>query len=269
LDYVAIPPVALLDDIGGMQGRHLCLAHVCEQSPDVYGAWYARASRDRHEYVTLDNGAFELGASVADELLLRWMANLVPTEVVIPDVLGDIQATVSRGRAFVEKAEDTFQASGGLVSGYLAVGQGRTFNEWCDCVRALLEIPRVNAIGIVEETADWFPTTGGRLALIRTVESWLRPRAEIHLLGTDESFAETRAIAKACPWVRSTDSGKSTVYALSGHRLDIQDGPKIAYPGRPKDFFECAVTHAQREDAIWNAACVRAWCKVSQVVLAD
>lgn len=207
-----IVPVSHLEDIAANH-YHMCLAHLVKESP-TYTAFYRRMS-DEGKFVLMDNGAAENSQlKTADLLEMYRLVN--PTEIVIPDTLCNMKATLEQAEKFISEYAD-------LPYRFMAVPQGRTIEEWCICANQLLSrYPRINSIGV------------SKFLNIITKDPWVRMQAsvyvyelsvrlnrpiEIHLLGCDEGPAIVSEISREVPAVRGCDSAFAYIAAKAGNDI--------------------------------------------------
>ncbi|MEO0158054.1 MAG: hypothetical protein ABIM59_04915 [candidate division WOR-3 bacterium] len=96
--FCPIAPIAHLDKIWKYRS-HMVLPQLWEDS--IYRSFYKEA-RERGDFVVLDNGAYE-GTLLPLRELCRVAADLRPTVIVLPDVLGDYQKTEELSRKALPK----------------------------------------------------------------------------------------------------------------------------------------------------------------------
>ena len=162
-------------------------------------------------HVLLDNGAAENGVPIEAEDLFTLARMLNATEVVLPDTLGDAEATKREGFKAIQKGQRinrTFD--------YMAVPQGSTPSEWRRCLRAMLDWP-VRSIGISKFlTGGIYPDR--RIAL-EHVPELLESEKEIHLLGASD-LKEVVKINRVFPErIRGVDSAIASIYTIEGEYL--------------------------------------------------
>lgn len=232
-----IPPVSMLD-LFAHEPYHLCLLVECLRS-EQYRDFYARQAAQGH-HVILDNSAHELGHSRDISSLLEMAKIIRPTEIVLPDRLffGDDTARMSAEAAGI--VQDELPGMGMMV-----VPQGRTFEEWRDCLYSLLHIEGLTVVGISKDYEVWH---GGLRYLVSLVPS-LMP---IHLLGLGRQPRGLIGIGRDFPNVRGIDTAKPFVYADAGLELDgTLDTPR--YPGRENTYFEASAGQYDLHLKNWEA----------------
>ncbi len=106
MNFYAIGPLAYLNAICGPEYRfHMCLAqHLYDTdfTPTDYFMFYRRRCSLNGYRVILDNGVYECH-KLNNDYLLRATLELNPHVVVLPDVVGDMAATISGGELFKER----------------------------------------------------------------------------------------------------------------------------------------------------------------------
>ena len=122
------------------------LLHKLIEDPEYYNAvkdiMNVGASTFTSHQVYLDNSCFELGASLSNELLYEWCQKLLPSVVILPDTLGNKEATISQTDEFLDSYPDTAQYG-------MAVIQGNSPDEMIDCYQYFRDHPKnIYMIGI-------------------------------------------------------------------------------------------------------------------------
>jgi hypothetical protein len=250
-----IPPIP---DLGTFKstGIHLLLSHLLED--DRYKKYYS-FRRGEGDYLILDNSAHEFGVGNKAEQLLAQAKELRAQEVVAPDILFDANGTVEATRAmlvYIEKHWDVYEEAGS--PGLMLVPQGGNRTEWVKCLNNLLRtwdyivghrLMKPPVIGVSKDY-DVF-VKGGITTLIKEYLNIRTLGLEVHCLGWPSNLWSLAEVQKECPWVRSTDSAKPTVYARAGILLE-PGGVVPDYPRRPPDYFEVPLDSRQREIAVRN-----------------
>lgn len=245
-----IPPVPELDNFG-RGDFHLLLSHLSKHQE--YRRHYF-AQRQKGAYLVLDNSAHEFGAGQSAEHLVAQAVYYQAQEVVVPDVLDNCEATIDSAIASLEAwFEGESRSMKDLNPSLMYVPQGKDYDDWRECLVTLVRLHRHQSrhhairrdfvIGISKDYEVW---EGG---LLRLLENDIYPlvrdhvyrgvKVSVHLLGWGRDLWALNEISRTCPWIRSTDSAKPFVYALSGIELDDSDrSSSPEYPGRPEDYFE-------------------------------
>lgn len=260
-----ITPIPELRSFEHVDGMHLVLPQYLND--DRYLDFYLDQSKDG-TYIILDNGAYE-GAAIPPDALLRLAAGVLADEIVVPDKLNDMEATLKlAGEAFecwsLESRHFHLQQPQLML-----VPQGSTLEEWRTCLFGLiLRWQRfASPFGV---TASPKATIGIPVpALTRigveigeVLDRWARNLHEnydydIHLLGGMKDLYALNRIAREFPFVRSLDTAKPIVYAMRGIVLDPLNEPLPAHTGRPADYFTRELNEHQRRIAKHNIGITR------------
>lgn len=241
-----IPPIPNLSLAREGDGIHLLLAHLCKDQR--YVDFYKERSR-RGDYIILDNSAHEHGTGSPMQGLLKLAKRVGAHEVVVPDVLFSMEETL-------DSAQDTLDWLV-TVEGWAAyrragtprlmlVPQGESLAElsvclvgllqaWCKFVKEAPDLVPTPVIGI---SKDYQVYEGGLQGFVAKTVGPYRGNGifDVHLLGWANDLWATAQIQRSCPWVRSTDSAKPFVYALSKIKLE-PGGDYPQYPRRKEDYF--------------------------------
>lgn len=251
-----IPPIPMLSAFGS-GGFHLLLTHLLED--EKYLKHYIQ-ERQNGAYLVLDNSAHEKGEGEDAASLMASAIKLHAQEVVVPDVLFDAEKTVDKA---VHAHQVWYEAGhSGMIDlnpALMYVPQGEKFEDWFECCRDLLRlhfyaarrhaIRRTCVLGISKDYEMWH---GGLVhvvsSIIPVLSHWatLGMNVHIHMLGWGRDLWGLGAVRRSYPWIRSTDSAKPFVYALSGIELD-PDKPAPEYPTRPKNYFSKKLTVEQMQ----------------------
>ena len=204
-----IVPVSCLSTIASNH-YHMCLAHLVAQN-DEYAQFY-RDMSDSGKFVLMDNGAAENSQLEVGELLGLY-ERIRPTEIVVPDTLCDSKSTL-------EKADQFISQHGDLPYRFMAVPQGKTYEEWCACATTMLErYKRINTIGVSKFLNIATDDPYIRFAASRHVEAEaerLGMDVDIHLLGCDEGPSIVNDIQMEVPSVRGCDSAFAYIATQAG-----------------------------------------------------
>lgn len=246
-----IPPIPVLGAFGS-GGFHLLLTHLLENKKYVQ---HYTNERSHGAYLVLDNSAHEKGEGEDAVSLMASAIKLRAQEVVVPDVLFDSEKTV-------DKAAYTHQVwyeagHPGMVTlnpALMYVPQGESLDNWLQCLRELLQlhfyVSGKNAIRkdcVVGISKDYETWEGGIVHVISCAipvfshYATLGMDVQVHLLGWGRDLWALRLVRNSFPWIRSTDSAKPFVYALSNIELDVAH-PAPTYPTRPKNYFHKTLT---------------------------
>ena len=106
------------------------LAHEALRSRDYFNLFAPQSRGNR--WLTLDNGADELGEGLQGDVYLDLIYDLKPQEVIAPDVLGNGPETVQRTKEFLQSNLPWDQMS------VMGVAQGQTKSEFMESYQWML-----------------------------------------------------------------------------------------------------------------------------------
>lgn len=240
MQFIPILPIKHLPWTVGKYS--LSLAHLYRNKHYAY--FFAKKYR-AGQHVIMDNSAYELPEPYSIEKLWELISYYGASELVLPDVLRNRQATDEKTRealeflAFQEKQNRLRQT----LQHVMIVPQGIEMVEWIISLDSLLSAvntytPRMHiTIGIAKHTSS-FP--GGRLKILNYLFNnpgdRVVPYHAVHLLGINEDLVELRELSLAFgAKVRSIDSAKPGIYAIAGEYCRYgEELPKIS---RQEDYF--------------------------------
>lgn len=122
------------------------LAHLLIKGTKHYDEEYASFYKDKlanSPYSILDNSCFELGASVDGKILTDLCAEYKPTHLVLPDIMGNLDATKELVLNFIVKNKKGLK--GVELMGVL---QGKTIDEYTDCLKFYNSFNEIDVIAI-------------------------------------------------------------------------------------------------------------------------
>lgn len=188
---------------------HLLLAHQV-LAGFKYAEFY-RARHDKGDFIMLDNGAAEDGTLDIDQLMEA--AELVHAdEIVLPDVMGDQQATVYA--TMNHKVLNAIPPRRRAI-----VPQGNSIDEWLTCTNYFVDNLDFATLCIPKHLERF---EGGRIRALEIIEKlgW-HDYYNVHLLGIwSDPYKEPKYLASAAPWVRGIDSAAPLALAQAGLRLE-------------------------------------------------
>lgn len=251
MKFAPIPPTDLLYERD--RTFHLCLAHVLlgnVRQLEYYQQWATSVD----DYVILDNGAYELGHSFRFEHVLEVAREILPDEIVLPDVFLDAGDTIKEALKGYDllRQDETWDHVNLMVA-----PQGATTTEWMHCLDTLASSIEPDIIGIPVV----YESRMGRGVLVKKVIDYLGDgeyQPHIHLLGWDGDLFKLESYAKEFPHViRGTDSAKPYYYSMLPAPSYISEGKQIV---RPHGYFDLPgeAFHtrylSENLDAIFSAA---------------
>jgi hypothetical protein len=125
MDFYVISPVSNLEPMK-LGNRIFALAHLWVQFPEYRE--FIKARKQEGWFITLDNSAAER-ALVTEDILINICHELMPNEVIAPDVLFDKDATITNAKSFRDRME-----SEGLLGkvNIFFCPQGKTKEDWLE-----------------------------------------------------------------------------------------------------------------------------------------
>jgi hypothetical protein len=186
-------------------GFHLVLAQYV-LTDTAYRLWY-KVAHDRGDFILMDNGVAE-GVSMPIEDLVRAAKAIHADEITLPDVVGDMRATIYAVARAAPEVPVHMRA---------VCPHGRNWGEWEECTKALV---RIGCATICIGRYDNLP--GGRIPALEIIakHQW-HWNHHIHLFGCSAPPLEaTRKELKAAPWIRSMDTGAPIAYAQQDRSLE-------------------------------------------------
>lgn len=221
---------------------HMCLAHLVN-SDATYRTFYKR-QRFEGSYIIVDNSVIENDPQPI-ELVVKAAMSIDAQEIVLPDVLHDMDATLDKSLEALTTMKCDFPHFKTM-----AVPQGKTMEEWISCAKIMLEWP-IDCIGIPKNLTYVSGTPKGRpynrIHAIESVAGLIRDRS-IHLLGCWTSPIELSLVArsvmdKVIPEVRSIDTAMAYIFTKAGKRIGEQDRPDIPWAFDDRDPIDRALLH--------------------------
>ncbi len=220
-----IPPIEHVNSIANTDYQLLLPQLISE--PKYFRA-YERARRDG-AFMILDNGIAE-GVETSPSVLHALAHETMVNEIVVPDTLGDLEATIHQAKQFESCARSGFR--------YMGVVQGQSLSECYDCIRVFRDLPYIRTIGIPRHLLTTINEDARALivAFARRNFGW---RFAIHLLGTNPSFMNefvSYGQHYQDQGVRGVDTSAPYNYALAGATL--LDDVKVP---RPDNYFNLVI----------------------------
>jgi hypothetical protein len=230
--------------------RYFCLAHLYIKSKH-YRKFFKRVKK-RGKFITLDNSAAERSL-VTEDALIKIVKDLMPNEVIAPDVLFNKKATVNNLNKFIRR-----MSKEGLIGKVDILGcpQGRTKHEWLECYETMLQDPYVNVIGLSKISVPycWYKKAqkDRHIAKARRIcVKYLYKKGlllkPIHCLGMGSPH-EYKGYNRY-PFLRSTDSCYTVLAAVNGVKFGKTRFKRIP---TPHDYFEKRLTAKNIYAALHN-----------------
>jgi hypothetical protein len=166
----------------------------------------------RHSYVIMDNQhpvSGELDTQPMSMLAYREaIYDVIPDEVIIPDVLKDANQTIALARAFIQINP--------LHCRYMIVPHGKSVGEWTWCLRTMIERygHQFQTVGVPMYLESFGTET--RYSLLDLIPE----RYDVHFLGCWHGWIEFHP----CNRIRSWDTSLPISAAQEGNFLESKQG---------------------------------------------
>jgi len=213
--------------------------------------------RAEGDFLMLDNGACE-GHLVSNEELMQTANTYMVNEIVVPDVLCDMEATLNLVKGFQDVALNSPEFN------YMGVLQGLTMAELLECLRMYAQMSYISTIAIprhVETTVGY----GTRWRIVRHIREHYSfpqgPHYQIHLLGTNPAYINELIVHNRDyedAGVRGVDTASPYYYAMNGKLIKDLEGCK-----RPDDYYNHKFTKSEHQLAKANTSEVSLWTRGS------
>lgn len=242
-----IPPYANANSV--QHTDYQLLLPQCLGNKRYVGAY--RTARRNGSYMILDNGAAE-SVETPLEVLFSMAANMMVNEVVVPDTIGDAEATLKQALAAGKLCNNSVLRD----FNYMAVVQGKSWGELQDCVSGFKALPWITTLGIPRHLLDL--SEDMRINLVDHIRMKYGSRWQLHLLGmnrryTNELISFGRAYNEYN--VRGIDTCAPYLYAMNGKPL-TEHGAILE---RPEDYFERS--HGHMDPLYINLAIMKDWVR--------
>ena len=232
---------------------YFCLAQHYVKNEEYRRFFKARVAEGK--WVTLDNGAGDF-ALITEDVLFDCMKDLMPSEVIPPDVIFDKDTTLKNLDQFIDRMAVENMLDKVEV---FACPQGATKEDWLECYKTMSDNAFVATIGF-SKIAVPFAFLGKKndegIAEARNMcYDYLVAndllKKPIHCLGQGDprEFAHYTS-----PLMRSTDSCYTVLAAMNDIKFKEGNFTRIK---TPHTYFESTVTEEQIKVAIDNVAVLR------------
>ncbi len=244
-------PLCMLEESRQYNDYDYALVHLFEKYPEYYQFFKDSVKLGRQ--VLLDNSIFELKEAFDSEKFAVYIKELLPSFYIVPDVLEDGYATISKFTDFTEKYTDL----PGLKIGAI---QGSSYDEIVDCYQFMSVFADYIAISF---DFSYYILTGkgktklerycdGRERLIRQLISdgiW-NHRKPHHLLGN--SLPQEMKRYKDIKSIRSVDTSNPIVSGIKGLRYNGDLGLQTKPSCMLADLIDHDVTDDEIENILYN-----------------
>jgi len=213
---------------------------------------YLNHYKGGHDFKILDNGVAE-GLPTDPALLFQYAQELSVHELVVPDVMGDCDATIDLALDFKKHVRPGFQ--------YMGVAQGKSLAEVIKCATALDKMGYMSTLGIPRVLNRVIHKAFRQSFLENVLPRQVFDFVDYHCLGTSEWTREVKALADLNnPKLRGIDTSLPCVMGLIDRRLDEHE-----YVGRTGDFFGIIPTDWQFQQCHRNCSLFLEWAKAPSV----
>lgn len=224
-----VPKFLLNESLNWGMDYFYSLPHLME-SDEEYRNFFLKCKEDGRE-IYLDNSLHELGFSLNDDVLLKWLNILEPSTFFVPDVWEDMEATIENAKRWI-KWKDKFPKTT-----LTAVIQAKNLAEVETCYTTFksLGYDKVAFSYGASLYESRFPHQNktiskamGRVLVINLLKSWgvIKSNDRIHLLGC--SAPGEFIFYKDAKFIESCDSSNPIMAALDGtyYTDGFHDKPK-------------------------------------------
>lgn len=240
------------DDLGAY---HLLLAHDIIDKPKPYQRIYGRV-RDNYpetSFIIMDNSIIELGKAMEIKDLLHASEILVPDCIVIPDIMGDAEATKAKAIEFCRdytRAAFAKDGDAANVPSLMGVLQGETVAEVLETLLTFYALPMVDYIGIPRVITK---QQGSRMPSILAIQkSAARTSFKgFHMLGFSDNIIDDISCARV-PFINGIDSAVLARAGIEKLPLDLNDFEWSNKVGPRGDFWEQKISDATTDTIIRN-----------------
>ena len=230
MKVAVIAPVPLLERYGAITDYHLVLTHLVLRD-NYYTQFYQRRKR-KGDYLILDNSLIELGEAMSISDVLRAAELVQPDEIVLPDKFKDGPATLELIKQTLKELPKD------LPYKLMAVPQGKDLHEWLECYNEILNLERIQVIGIPKVTQTYTIGRAGLTTLL-SQKNIIDHGRDYHLLGVWENPFEIALQARHY-WIRGVDTSIAVLCGQLGIAFDFQRGLLISRPEIKLDFYNAS-----------------------------
>lgn len=234
---------------------HMCLAHLIKENK-AYADFY-KERRAQGQFVLMDNGAAE-GSQLSLEDLLMCYKRINPSELVLPDELCNAERTYEKTKQALAYFEEQ-----GVKCQFMAVPQGRTFEEWCTSAEQLIDLP-VHSLGVSKFLTIATKDRDIREEAVQFIDMLRRKHnryVEVHLLGCDAGAYEPAAVRTRFSFVRGCDTALAEIFTKAGERLSTF----ASRPSAEINFLEEPLTVEHQQLLSLNIETFNQVCKITNI----
>ena len=188
MKIASITPIKNVDK--SFEGDYaMMLAHLAHYYPP-------KKDRNPNCYTIMDNSLIELGEAVGIEQVFKAAEKCEADEFVLPDVFMKGEDTVKKVKESIQWLKDHNVLTKHRL---MAVVQGETYDELCECFKKLVELPEIHCIGIPKITSVLCENR----AKLESI--WQGCPKAVHLLGCWYSLSEIESYQNLSQ-IRSMDT---------------------------------------------------------------
>lgn len=252
MDFYVISPVGHL---GMMKtgNRIFALAHLYQKYEHY--RYFIKQCKEEGWFVTMDNGAAE-NSLVTEDVLIDIVKDLMPNEVIAPDVLFNGEQTMKNLDSFAQRMKNEGLESVDLFG----CPQGELMEDWLECYSYMLNHPDVKVIGLSKIAVPfaWNNVRDDSLIMESRHECYDflvqndLLKKPIHCLGAGDP--REFEYYKDNPLMRSTDSCFSIWNAMCGIDWSKEDFSRVK---TAHDYFERTLSTGEMDIAISNIEFLR------------
>lgn len=205
-------PICILNEVQKHTDYDYCLVHLLEESAEYREYFY---NLEPSRFLICDNSIFELGEAFDNERYKHFLNELKPSVFILPDVLGDKDATIDNAASW-QKYNIKYSS--------MAVVQGQCMDDLTNCYIKFLSLGIENiAIGfnhnffVIDECSRDWDQANGRIRFIKHLKEkgiW-NNSCYHHLLGCTLPFEFAHGTYKD---INSVDTSSPVLHGL----LDIK-----------------------------------------------
>tara|TARA_R100000081_G_scaffold91869_1_gene71331 strand:+ start:915 stop:1736 length:822 start_codon:yes stop_codon:yes gene_type:complete len=272
MDFYVISPVSNLEPMK-LGDRIFALAHLWVQFPEYRK--FILEQKEQGKFITLDNSAAER-ALVTEDVLIDVCRELMPNEVIAPDVLFDKQQTIANAVSFKVRMDN--EKLSDKINIFFCP-QGATKEDWIDAYKWGLDQDWINVIGLskiavpnVWLDGDFVDDQGikeARHACYDYLKENKLLQKPIHCLGQGDP---TEFAYYDHPMMRSTDSVYPVLAAVHGQDFSVDHETRTPTPHNFLEEFDLSDKTQTDIDFTLiekNVAFLGTQCRIPELLRAD
>lgn len=242
MKFFTIPPNSQLELMHEGTMGYFCLAQHYH-SNKAYRKFF-KEQKKKGAWILMDNGSGDHNM-ITEDILFECMKDLMPNEVVPPDILFDRDKTLFSLNSFIYKMRQENLLKEIEI---FAVPQGKTKEDWLNCYEEMLNNSDVTTIGLSKlgvpyawlgEVKDDQNIMEARHECIEELINNNLIHKPLHLLGMGNPLEMLKYKLLDNSLFRSTDSCNSIWSAMNGLDWNKEQFERIP---TPKDYFDREMT---------------------------